>query len=109
MKASHETLIKASELGILRSIPDFLAGPLKPGRLAKRFMEIGVLVDAELRKIYKIDPNFFNDNKEECTVYLDKFSEIMGVSKANRKEIHAGSVVAFCLMFLEESKSKYPD
>jgi hypothetical protein len=108
MKADHGTLMKAAELGILRSMPDFLEEPLSPGRLKRRFMEVGMLVDFELRKIYKTNPNFFIDNKEECSVYLEKFGLIMGNNAQESSEIHIASVVGFCLMFLENSKSIYP-
>jgi len=109
MKASHELLIKASELGILRSLPEFLAVPLQIGRLRRRFEEVGMMVDVELRKIFKQDPDFFSDNKEECGVYLEKFGMIMGTDAEKKVDIHVASLVAFCLIFLEESKSKYPD
>ena len=109
MKASHELLMKVAELGIMRSMEDFLTEQLKPGRLKRRFMEVSIIVDGELRNLYKNDPHFFSDNKEECTVYLEKFGRIMGMGvKAEKKDdIHVASVVAFCLCFLEETKTKY--
>lgn len=108
MKASHELLMKAAELGILRSMEDFLAEPLKPGRLKRRFMEVLIIVDGSLRQLYTDDPNFFFDNKEEVAIYLEKFGKIMNINAETKADIHIGSVVAFCLCFLEDTKTVYP-
>ena len=109
MKADHKQLIKTAELGILKSLQSFLGEPLKPGRLRTRFLEIEFIVDNELRKLHKFDPNFFIDNKNEITVYLEKFGKIMNIDALDKKDIHVGSVVAFCLCFLEDTKIKYPE
>ena len=109
MKANHEVLIKAAELGIMRSMPDFLASPLQVGRLRNKFEQVGMIVDFELRKLYAQDEHFFRDNKEEIGAYLNKFGMIMGNNAQERSKIHIVSVVGFCLMFLEESKSTYPE
>lgn len=106
MKADTALIRKASELGILRSLPDFLLEPLKPGRLKRYFNEVGIIIDSELQKIYRQNPNFFIDNKQELADYLDNFGRIV----TWKKEVtHVGSVVAFCLAFLEDSTSTYPD
>jgi len=106
MKASKKDIIKASELGILRSLPDFLIEPLKPGRLKRKFMEVALIVDSELRKIYQNNNSFFTDNKEELAKHLTKFGEI--TEWGNSKDgIHIASVVSFCLAFLEVSESKF--
>ena len=110
MKANHELLIKAAELGILRSMPDFLEVKPGPGRLRRRFEEVGMIVDAELRKIYANDPNFYSDNVKEMGVYLEKFGIIIGFGDVKKKtDIHIASIVSFCLCFLEETKSNYPE
>jgi len=110
MKADHETLMKASELGIMRSLGDFLAVPLKPGRLKRRFMEVEMIVDRELKKMYAQNQNLYTDNLQEMTIYLEKFGRIMGFGDVKKKtDIHIASVVSFCLCFLENTKSNYPD
>lgn len=109
MKADHALLIKAAELGIMRSMEDFLGEPLKPGRLKRRFMEVSIIVDGELRNLYTKDPNFYADNMQECAVYLEKFGRIMGINAEKKEDIHVASVVAFCLCFLEETKTRYTD
>ena len=106
MKADDITLKKAAELGILRSMPDFLQEQLKPGRLKRRFMEIGIIIDGELRKIYNYNPTFFTDNKQELTVYLERFGKVTEWGD-EKKNVHIASVVAFCLAFLEVSKSNF--
>ncbi|MHA1658062.1 MAG: hypothetical protein ACTSUT_02930 [Promethearchaeota archaeon] len=108
MKANHELLLKLAELGILKSMSDFLKEPLKPGRLRTRFMEIQFIVDLELQKIYKQDPNVYQDNKEELSLYLEKFGQILTNNKRKTPEdLHVASVVCFCLSFLETSKTVY--
>ena len=109
MKASHELLVKISELGIIKSIPNFLSEPLKPGRLYGLFVEVSFIADTELKKVYKNDANFFYDNKEEISAYLEKFSKIMNPGAKEKKDIHAASVVCFCLGFLKDTKTIYPD
>jgi len=106
MKARKAEIIKASELGILRSMPDFLAEPLKPGRLKRKFMEVALIVDGELRKIYQKNPSFFSDNKKELSLHLTKFGKITEWGN-NKDGIHITSVVSFCLAFLEVSGSTY--
>jgi len=106
MKADGLTLKKAAELGILRSMPDFLQESLKPGRLKRRFMEIGLIVDGELRKIYRHNPNFFTDNRSELAIYLERFGKVTEWGQ-DKSGIHIASVVAFCLAFLEVSKSNF--
>lgn len=109
MKADHEALMKVSELGILKSMESFLGEPLKPGRLKRRYLEVSMMVDTELRKIFAQDPNFYVDNKQEMTAYLEKFGNIMNTSADKKEDIHVASVVAFCLCFLEDTKSHYPE
>lgn len=108
MKADHELLVKLAELGILRSMPDFLEKPLKPGRLRARFMEVGFIVDNELKKVFANDQDVYTDNLEEITVYLEKFGKIMNVKDLAKADIHVASVVCFCLNFLEDTKTIYP-
>jgi hypothetical protein len=106
MRISNEQAKHIAELGILKTIPDFLAQPLHPGRLKKAFLEIEYLVGKELQKIYKNNPNVYADNKEALSYYLDEFgkqAEWIG------NETHVGSVVSFCLAFLETSNYSYPD
>ncbi|RLD85279.1 MAG: hypothetical protein DRJ07_03335 [Bacteroidetes bacterium] len=106
MKATKPQLMKAAELGILRSIEDFLLEPLKPGRLKRKFMEVSLIIDGELRNIYRNNESFFTDNKDELAELLTEFGKIS--EWGNSKEgIHVTSVVSFCLAFLEVSKSKY--
>ena len=107
MKADHTLLMKAAELGILRSIPDFLGEPIKPGRLRGRFMEIEFIVDSELKKMYAKDPNLYVDNVQEMTAYLEKFGKIMNADNLAKEDIHVASVVCFCLSFLEDTKTNY--
>lgn len=106
MKATNKQIKFVTELGILKTIPDFLVEPLKPGRLRKAFMEIDYLIGVELRKIYQKDPNFFPDNKSAIAYYLHEFGK-----KANwiDNETHVASVVSFCLAFLETSEYKYSE
>jgi len=109
LKAEHELLIKASELGIMRSLPDFLEVKPKIGRLRTRFEMVGMIVDQELKKVYADNPMFFTDNQKELGVYLEKFGIIMGFGDVKKKtDIHIASVVSFCLCFLENTKSNYP-
>lgn len=109
MKASHELLMKLAELGILRSMPDFLGEPLKPGRLRGRFMEIEFIVDNELKRIFADDPNVYKDNILSITAYLEKFSKIMNADNLAKEDIHVASVVCFCMSFLDTTKTKYPE
>ena len=109
MKANHDLLIKLAELGILRSMPDFLEEPLKPGRLRARFMEISFIVDNELKNVFINDPDVYKDNLLEIAAYLEKFGKIMNVGNLEKKDIHVASVVCFCMSFLEDTKTKYPE
>jgi hypothetical protein len=106
MKATDKKIRYVTELGILKTIPDFLVEPLKPGRLRNAFLEVEYLVDKELKAIYQIDPDFFPDNKNAIAYYLEEFGQ-----KAQwiGKETHVASVVSFCLAFLETSEYNYPD
>ncbi len=104
MKANKSLIIKTAELGILRSMESFLVKPLKPGRLKTRFEFIKMIVDSELRAIRKQDENFFVDNKEEITIYLQTLSDALNWVNG---ETHIGTVISFCLAFLERSKSIY--
>lgn len=108
MKADNDLLMQLAELGILRSMPDFLAEPLKPGRLRTRFMEIGFIVDDKLKQIFKTDKDIYIDNIQEITAYLEKFGKIMNPDDIAKKDIHVASVVCFCMSFLETTKSVYP-
>lgn len=108
MKATHKRLMNATELGILRSIPDFIADEVKEGRLKNRFTIIISIVDEELKKLYSYDPHFFTDNYPELTVYAKKFGFIMGIKAKSKEDIHVASIIGFCLHFLEDSKSTYP-
>jgi len=108
LKADHNLLIKLAELGILRSMPDFLGEPLKPGRLRGRFVEVAFFVDQELKSIGANDPEIYKDNTEEIKAYLDKFGKIMNVGHLDKEDIHVASVVCFCMGFLEKTKTKYP-
>lgn len=106
MRASLDEIKHVAELGVLKTIPDFLQEPLKPGRLKKAFLEIDILINQELKKIVQKNPNFYHDNKSAIAYYLDQFGK-----EANwiGNETHVASVVSFCLAFLENSKYKYPD
>jgi len=104
--SNHKMLIKASELGILRSMESFLAEPLKPGRLKRLFMNVSLLVDSELASILKSNPDFFLQNKPQLTEYLKTFDFILNITK-NKEDIHIASIVAFCLSFIEDTPSKY--
>lgn len=106
MKAEKQVIFKAAELGILRSLPDLLLEPLKPGRLKNRFTKVQEIMDTELRKIYKINPSFFTDNKSEVEKYLDKLGVLM---KEIDPKPHIAVMISFCLAFLERSNSKYPE
>jgi len=109
MKADHKTLMKAAELGIMRSLPDFLAVKPKMGRLRRRFEEVGMIVDFELKKMYSQNNHLFTDNKDEMAVYLEKFGKIMGFGNVKKKtDIHVASIISFCLCFLENTQSNYP-
>ena len=57
-----------------------------------------------MRTIRKQDENFFVDNKEEITIYLQTLSDAL--NWVNGKT-HIGTVISFCLAFLERSKSVY--
>lgn len=107
MKANHNLLMQLAELGILRSIPDFLAEPLKPGRLRARFMEIEFIVDSKLKQVNKSYPDIFIDNVKEITAYLDKFGKILNPENIDKEDLHVASVVCFCMSFLENTKSVY--
>lgn len=104
MKANKALIIKTAELGILRSMESFLVEPLKPGRLKARFEFIKMIVDSELRAIRAHDKDFFVDNKKEITVYLQTLSDALHWIGG---ETHIGTVVSFCLAFLDRSKSIY--
>jgi hypothetical protein len=85
MKADHALLMKLAELGIMRSMPDFLGEPLKPGRLRARFMEVEFIVDCELRQLKKDDPKVFTDNLQDITAYLGSFGKIMNVDDLDKR------------------------
>jgi hypothetical protein len=108
MKASHNTLIKLAELGILKSLQSFLTEPLKPGRLRTKLQAIDFFVSNQLDLIYARNPNIFIQNKEEIAAYLEKFNLIMHKNILERKDIHIVSVVLFCISFLKETKTQYP-
>ncbi|MDP8268307.1 MAG: hypothetical protein P9L97_06210 [Candidatus Tenebribacter davisii] len=104
MKADKELIIRAAELGIIRSMESFLVEPLKPGRLKTRFEFIKMLVDVELCQIKMMDKNFFADNEAGIKIWLETLSDALHWIDG---ETHIGSVVSFCLAFLERSKSAY--
>jgi len=104
MNSNKEIIIKAAELGILRSMESFLVEPLKPGRLKTRFLFIRMIVDEELIHIRKQDKNFFISNKREITIYLQTLSDALHWVDG---KTHIGTVVSFCLSFLDRSKSVY--
>lgn len=106
MKASKADIIRAAELGILRSMPDFLVDSLKPGKLKRLFMQVGLIVDGELHQIYRNNNDFFTDNKQELSVQLERFGSASEWGN-NKDGIHISSVVSFCLAFLEVSESLY--
>lgn len=108
MIANTKLIKKAAELGILRSLQDFLAEPLKPGRLKRRFLEIEMMIDLELKKVFQSDPNFFIDNRGEITAYLNRYNMIGGFQDKTKNEIHIASVIAFCIAFVDNSETKYP-
>ena len=104
MKANKALIIKSAELGILRTLEEFLVEPLKPGRLKARFEFVKMIVDGELSRIYKNDNHFFGDNKDEIKMYLMTLSDALHWIEG---ETHIGSVVSFCLSFLDRSPSVY--
>jgi hypothetical protein len=106
MRSTHKELKFVAELGILKTIPDFLEEPLKPGRLKRIFIEIDSLINIELKKIVRKNPTFYKDNKSALAYYLNQFGK-----EANwiGKGTHVASVISFCLAFLEVSNYKYPD
>jgi len=106
LKASKADIIRAAELGILRSMPDFLVDSLKPGKLKRLFMQVGLIVDGELHQIYRNNNDFFTDNKQELSVQLERFGSASEWGN-NKDGIHISSVVSFCLAFLEVSESLY--
>jgi Asp-tRNA(Asn)/Glu-tRNA(Gln) amidotransferase C subunit len=106
MKISNEEIKHIAELGILKTIPDFLTKPLHPGRLKKAFMEVDYLVNKELKIIYSRNPNVYADNKNAIAYYLDAFGK---AANWIGNETHVASVVSFCLAFLETSNFSYPD
>lgn len=105
MKISNEEIKHIAELGILKTIPDFLVEPLKPGRLKSAFLEVEYLVNKELQFFYFGNPNVYEDNKEAITYYLDAFGK---AANWIGEETHVGAVVSFCLAFLETSHYNYP-
>lgn len=106
MKLGNKEIKHLAELGILKTIPDFLVEPLKPGRLRTAFMEVEYLVNKELQMFYSRDPNVYRDNKEAIAYYLDAFGK---AANWIGNETHVGAVVSFCLAFLETSHYNYPD
>ena len=109
MISDKATIIKAAELGILRTIPSFLGVPLKPGRLRLRFLDIELIVDQELTKIRSQNEFFFTDNRKELLIQLEKFGGILNAFSMDSKSTHVGSIIAFCLAFLEHSTTVYSD
>ena len=106
MKISNHEVKHIAELGILKTIPDFLVKPLKPGRLKGAFVAVEFLINKELQKIYSKNPNVYRDSKDAIAYYLDEFGK-----QANwiGNETHVGSVISFCLAFLENSNFSYPE
>ncbi len=104
MKADKAVIMKAAELGILLSMEDFLFHPLKPGRLKTRFEFVRMIVNEELAKMRKNNPNIFTDNKEEINICLTILHDALPWVKG---ETHIGSVISFCLSFLEKSPTIY--
>jgi len=104
MIANKELIIKAAELGILRSMEGFLQEPLKPGRVKARFEMIRMFVDMHLKEVYEQCPDFYRDNKEDITTYLNLLSDSIPWIKG---ETHIVSVISFCCAFLERSKTKF--
>jgi len=102
--ANKALIIRAAELGILRSLESFLLVPLKPGRLKTRFEFVKMIVDGELAIIKRRNKHFFEDNKEEIKLWLDTLSDALHWHEG---ETHIGTAVSFCLAFLERSKSTY--
>ncbi len=106
MKVSIEEIKHIAELGVLKTIPNFLTEPLKVGRLKGIFLEIEIIINTEIIKISKRNPHFYRDNKEAITYYLNEFGK---KAKWIGNETHVASVISFCLVCLETSKFKYPN
>lgn len=104
MRANKDLIIKAAELGILRSLESFLLEPLKPGRLKTRFEFVKMIVDGELAYIKKYDEDFFIDNKNVIGTYLQTLADALHWKGG---KTHIGTAVSFCLTFLDRSKSVY--
>jgi len=109
-KERTNLIIKTAELGVLRSLPDMLDKNLKPGRLRSRYVEISMIVDEQLKEIYKFyncSSTFFRDNKEFIAEYLDMLGDITGWQQ---KPTDIAEVVAFCVAMVERApKNRYPD
>jgi len=108
LKASHNTLVTLSELGILKSLQSFLKEPLKPGRLRTKLQNIDFFVTNQLNGMFARDNNIFIQNKKEIEIYLKKFNQIMSKDNQKKEDIHISSIVLFCISFLEETKTIYP-
>jgi len=102
----NEELKFVAEIGILKTIPDFLKEPPKEGRLKRIFTEIDFILNKILQKKVRKNPNYYKDNVKGLAYYLDKFGH---EAKWIGEETHVASVISFCLVFLEQSQEKYPE
>ena len=99
-------VIRAAELGILRSLPSMLDRRLKPGRLRGRFDEVRSVVDGQLAQIKKYYPNFFEKHKPNVTKYLAILGDITGWKE---QPTDIAEVVSFCVAILERSGTRHPE
>ena len=100
--------MKLAELGILKSLQEFLNEPLKPGKLRTKLQDIDFFVTNQLNHMYAKDNNIFIQNKLEIAECLKKFNFIMSKNNQKIEDIHIVSVARFCIEFLEETKTVYP-
>jgi hypothetical protein len=99
-------VIRAAELGVLKSLPDMLDRRLKPGRLRSRFDEVRAIVQGQLVHIKKYYPNFFEKHKTSVTQYLAMLGDITGWEE---KPTDIAEVVSFCVAILERSGTRHPE
>jgi len=91
---------KLSELALIRALPDFIIGKLKPGRLKNKCDRLIRLIDAEIIKIPKITTKDAYDVK----LRMQEFGKRTGWEN---KERHVVTLVSFHLAMIEESEFEY--
>jgi len=99
---TNENLKHITELGLIRSIPDLMVGELETGRLKNLMARLQAAVDIELGKLAV---TLSTRDAHKIKSILDEFEIVAKFGKQK----HVGTLVSFCLAFIEKSDRDFDD